>query len=236
MRRSLIAGLVATSVLLVPAAAWAHVTIDPGEAPKGGTDQEITLRVPNEDDQASTVMIDVKIPTDHPLLGVQVLDQPGWTFEVKTTKLAKPVTTDDGTITEAVSEIIWSDGTIEPGAYGDFRFIVGQLPEDADQLEFKTIQTYDDGTEVSWIEDPAPEGQPEPEHPAPVLQLVSDAGGSTTETTAPSSSTPAVTSSLATSDDVDSAKKIGMAGVAIGAIALIAGIGALVLSKRKTDE
>lgn len=236
MRRSFIAGLVATTVLLVPAAAWAHVTIDPGEAPKGGTDQEITLRVPNEDDSASTVKVDVKIPTDHPMLGIDVQTQPGWTFEVKTTKLAKPVTTDDGTITEAVSEITWSGGPIPPGGYGDFRFIVGQLPDDTDQLEFKTIQTYDDGKEVAWIQDPAPEGQPEPERPAPVLQLVAEPGGSTTATTAPSSSSPAVTSSQATSDDVDNAKKIGLAGVAIGAIALIAGIGALVLSKRKTDD
>jgi uncharacterized protein YcnI len=235
MRRSLIAGLVAAAVLLVPATAWAHVTVDPGEAPKGGTDQEITLRIPNEDESASTVKVDVKIPTDHPLLGIEVEAKPGWTFEVKTTKLATPITTDDGTITEAVSEIIWSGGTIPPGAYGDFRFIVGQLPDDTDQLELKTIQTYDGGKEVSWIEDPAAEGQPEPEFPAPVLTLVSGTGGSTTATTT-AGSTPEVSSSAATSDDVDSAKKIALAGVAIGAIALIAGIGALVLSKRKADE
>jgi hypothetical protein len=32
------------------------------------------------------------------------------------------------------------------------------------------VQGYSDGTEVAWI-DPTVDGQPEPEHPAPVLSL-----------------------------------------------------------------
>src|SRR4051794_8669459 len=224
MRRPLVAGLVALALVLVPAAAWAHVTISPGEAPKGGTDQEITLRVPNEDDTASTVKIEVKMPSDPPVLGVQIEDKPGWTTLWKTSKLAHPVTTDDGTITEAVSEIIWSKGNVAPGGYGDFRFLVGQLPDQGTQVVFKVIQTYSDGREVSWIDDPSPAGQPEPEHPAPVLTLVG-AGGSTTAAPAPDSGpnapTPTATAAAASKDDVDSAKTIALAGLAVGAIGLI---------------
>ncbi len=38
---------------------------------------------------------------------------------------------------------------------------------------FKAIQTYSDGTTVSWIETPAPGSTAEPDHPAPTLSLAS---------------------------------------------------------------
>ena len=41
-------------------------------------------------------------------------------------------------------------------------------------LEFKAIQTYSDGTSVSWIEDTV-KGAPAPEHPAPILKLTGKA-------------------------------------------------------------
>ena len=42
---------------------------------------------------------------------------PGWTVAVEKTKLAKPVTTDDGQVTEAVTKITWTatDGGLEAG-------------------------------------------------------------------------------------------------------------------------
>jgi hypothetical protein len=39
---------------------------------------------------------------------------------------------------------------------------------------FKAVQTYSDGTVVSWIE-PVVKGTPAPEHPAPVLRLAGHA-------------------------------------------------------------
>ncbi|WP_234369942.1 DUF1775 domain-containing protein, partial [Streptomyces acidiscabies] len=38
----------------------------------------------------------------------------------------------------------------------------GQLPEDAPKLEFKTLQTYDSGKVVRWIEE-AGQGDDDPE-------------------------------------------------------------------------
>ena len=239
MRRRAIAGLIAGTIMLAPAAAWAHVTVDPGEAPKGAADQELTFRVPNESDTASTTKIEMKLPTDHPMLGVSVASTPGWTAKVETTKLDTPVKTDDGEIDEVVSMITWSGGSIAPSEYGDFRIIAGELPDDADQLVFKVIQTYSDGSEVSWIEDPAPEGQEEPEHPAAVLALVSDSGSDSSSSSGSHHSgtdgaAPTVTAG-ASQDDVDQAKNLGLAGVAIGAIALIVAIGALVAARRGDD-
>ena len=82
---------------------------------------------------------------------------------------AEYLKTDDGTITDAVSEITWTGGKIAAGHYEDFDVAFGQLPEDTGQLVFKTLQTYSDGTIARWIEEP--QGGEEPENPAPVLKL-----------------------------------------------------------------
>ena len=73
MRRSVIATLVAAVVLLSPVAAWAHVEVEPAEAPKGGSDVTLTFPIPNEKADAGTVKVELQIPTDHPLLGVKAV-------------------------------------------------------------------------------------------------------------------------------------------------------------------
>src|SRR4029077_14285163 len=130
----------------------------------------LTFHVPNEEATANTVKVDIKIPTDHPIVNMPVAPVPGWTVSVKTVKLAKPVTTDDGKFTQAVSEVIWSGGKIAPGQFQDFSLSADPLPQGAGQLTFKTIQTYSNGDVVRWIDVAAP-GQPEPDHPAPLLTL-----------------------------------------------------------------
>jgi hypothetical protein len=57
-----------------------------------------------------------------------------------------------------------------------FNVLVGQLPSKPSKLVFKAIQTYSDGTVVSWIE-PIVKGTPEPEHPTPLLRLTKKAKG-----------------------------------------------------------
>lgn len=235
--------VVAALVLAIPAVASAHVVISPGTAPKGGTDVELSLRAPDESDTASTVGLDVQLPTDHPLLGVLVKPIPGWTAKVTTKKLAKPVKTDDGEITEAVSEINWTGGSVPPGEYQDFTITVGQLPSDADQLEFKAIQTYSDKSVVSWIEDTPANGE-EPEHPAPILKLTgsgsdtgSDAGSSATSAPAagsgPGSGSSGVTVAVARKSDVDSAKTFGIVGIVLGVVGIAIGAAALASARKR---
>ena len=64
---------------------------------------------------------------------------PGWDATVVTSKLAKPVTTDDGQITEAVSQITWTaTGVgIPPHQFGLFTVSVGQLPANTGKLASK---------------------------------------------------------------------------------------------------
>ncbi|GDY33172.1 YcnI family copper-binding membrane protein [Gandjariella thermophila] len=159
---------VAGAFLLQPLA-WAHVTVNPNTAVPGGYAKE-SFRVPNERDDASTVQVEVVFPTDHPLPSVSVADVPGWTSTVQKQKLPAPVKTDDGEVTEAVTSVIWRGGAVEPGHFQEFSVSVGPIPEDTDRLVFKALQTYSDGSVVRWIDVPQG-GGPEPEHPAPVLEV-----------------------------------------------------------------
>src|ERR1700761_6031152 len=110
MRKSrwvLAAGVAAVTLALGTVPAFAHVTVDAPGATQGGSDQIITFRVPTESDTASTTELKVALPTDTPIASVLVQPVPGWSFTETSTKLAHPIVTDDGDITEAVSEIDW---------------------------------------------------------------------------------------------------------------------------------
>jgi uncharacterized protein YcnI len=171
-------GVAGGVVVATASTAWAHVEIDPGSQPKGAT-VTFAFRVPDEEDQASTVRLDVQFPTDHPIANVLVQAKPGWTFTTQTAKLTKPIKTDDGTFTSAVTEISWvsAGGQIPPGGFDLFPVFGGPLPRNTSQLTFRAVQTYSNGDVVRWIELPT-KGAPAPDHPAPVLRLTKAATSS----------------------------------------------------------
>ncbi|MEW2166931.1 YcnI family protein [Streptomyces sp. NPDC007084] len=226
-RTGTVAALTMAGVLAAAGAAFAHVTVHPESYAKGATDGVLSFRVPNEEDTASTTKVQVFLPTDHPVLGVLVTPQAGWTAKVTTTKLKTPVKTDDGTITDAVSEITWTGGRIRHGEFQDFDVAFGQLPDDTGRLTFKTLQTYSDGNVVRWIEE-AKDGADEPENPAPVLTLTakgagaagSDAGSANTSTSSSSEDAKESTASDKASDST--ARSLGIAGLVVGVLGLLA--------------
>ncbi len=227
-RVATVAVLAAAGVLAGAGAAFAHVTVHPDSYPQGASDGTLTFRVPNEENAANTTKVDVFFPAAEPVASVLVAPVPGWTATVKTVKLAKPIVTDDGDITDAVSEVLWTGGRIAPGQYQDFTVAFGQLPTGTKQLVFKTLQTYSDGNVVRWI-DQTVEGQPEPEHPAPVLTLtaaVPDDGDSAAPSAAPgaaASSAPKDSSTAAASTAGDStARDLGIAALVVAVLALAA--------------
>src|SRR6185312_5523285 len=177
-RRRAVAGAVTIGV--VGAVFWlagpasAHVTVSASEATPGASDVVITFRVPTESDTASTTGLAVQLPTDTPIASVLVAPHPGWTDTVRTVNLKTPIHTDDGDISQAVSVVNWKANSpaagIKPGQFDEFVIIAGLLPK-VNSLTFKAIQTYSDGSQVAWIETPAPGSSAEPEHPAPVLSL-----------------------------------------------------------------
>jgi uncharacterized protein YcnI len=213
--------------LTMAGTASAHVTVVAPGVTAGASDATITFRVPDESDSASTVGLKVQLPTDHPIAGVLVSPMPGWTAKITNTKLSTPIKTDDGDITEVVSEIDWTADAgsgIKPGYFGQFSIIGGALPDDTSTLTFKAIQIYSDKSVVSWIDQAAPGSTAEPEHPAPTLTLPAasaSAGSSSVPTVAATPNAAATGStSYASNGKATAGLVLGVIGILLGAAAL----------------
>jgi uncharacterized protein len=238
-RVCVVGGAAALTVLGLSAPAFAHVTVaSEGAAAKGGY-AVIDFKVPNERDNASTTKLEVDFPVaDHPLASVAPQPVPGWTIKITKTKLAKPVASDDGKIDEAVSKVTWTaDGKgIEPGFFQKFPLSVGQLPENADQLTFKALQTYSNHEVVRWIEQQQ-KGQPEPENPAPVLELspaAQESGAQASSGNAATGAREKTTASAGTSGGSDTtARVLGIIGIVIGALGVAYGV---LAGRRRTSS
>ncbi|MFF8466301.1 YcnI family copper-binding membrane protein [Streptomyces griseus] len=242
-RIALAGGVAASTVLLIAGPAAAHVSVQPvGEAAKGGY-ATLNFKVPNERDQASTVKLEVNFPADHPLSSVTPQAVPGWKIDISKSKLDKPLEVHGKKITEAVSKVTWTadEGEIAPGYFQQFPVSVGALPEDADQLVFKAIQTYDNKEVVRWIEEPTAGGE-EPDSPAPVLKLTAaaedghgggaadDAGKTDDHKAADADASAKESSTAASSSSSDTtARTLGIIGIVIG----IGGIAFGVLAGRR---
>ncbi len=205
--------------------AFAHVTVQPASAAKGSY-STVSFKVPNEQESGDTTKLQVFFPTDEPLASVETQPVPGWTATVAKVKLAKPITTDDGQVTEAVASITWSGGRIRPGEFEQFPVSLGPLPSDAAKLTFKALQTYGKDQVVRWI-DVAQAGGAEPEHPAPTLTLTS-AKGDASDTTASATgrvSTPGASDAAAAGDGSDNtARVLAVVGIALGALGVGYGV------------
>jgi uncharacterized protein YcnI len=216
----------AAAVLVIAGAASAHVTVGSDDASQGGY-AVVTFRVPNETDNANTTKLQVFFPRTQPLASVSIQPHPGWSFRVKTTKLAKPISSDDGQVTQAVSEVTWTADSkataIRPGEFDQFVISAGPLPK-SPTMVFKALQTYSDGTIVRWI-DPTPAGGPEPEHPAPTLML----------TTATVDEAGATTSSGAGGSAGGSGRATAALVVSVVALLIALGAGAVVVLRRPTS-
>ncbi len=225
-------------VTALPAAA--HVTVQPGEANKGGY-AKLAFRVPNESATAGTIKLEVSFPQDTPFSSVRTKPLAGWTAAITKEQLATPIKQGEREITQVVRTVTWTAQPgvrIGPDEFTEFEISAGPLP-DADQLLLPAVQTYDDGKVVSWDAPPAAEGADEPDHPAPVLALVAaegdgHGGGSTDQAVAAGAeadSAPGDTQVASGQDDT--ARWLGGAGLAVGALGIGLAGGALLAGRRR---
>ncbi|GAA2315153.1 YcnI family protein [Streptomyces kunmingensis] len=235
-RAALVGAAAVSSVVLVSAPAFAHVSVQPeGAAAKGGY-AVVDFKVPNERDNAATTKLEVSFPTDHPLASVMPQPIPGWKAEVTKSKLDKPLEMHGEKITEAVSKVTWTatgsgaDKGVQPGYFQKFPVSIGALPTDADELVFKAIQTYDNKEVVRWIE-PQQKGEEEPENPAPTLALTAAAddehgasGASDDDKGDDKEATAASSTSSDSSDSDTTARVLGIVGIVIGAAGVAFGV------------
>ncbi|WP_426625628.1 YcnI family protein [Leifsonia sp. McL0607] len=217
--------------LATPLAASAHVHVDPDRAAVGGY-ATLTFTVPTESATAGTVKLEVDLPTDTPLGSVSYQPLAGWSTKVVTEKLAKPIKTDDGTVTEAPVTIIWTAEhgvQIAPGQFLQFVISAGAMP-DTGSIVLPTHQYYSDGTVVDWDEK-TPASGAEPEHPAPTVYIidappvgdVAATPGLLAAQTAVAPATPAAASPAAAATAIG----LGISGLVLGAIALVVSVLAL---------
>jgi uncharacterized protein YcnI len=160
---------VAAAALAVPAAASAHVTLQPREA-TAGSFSKMDVRVPNERDNKGTIKVDVRFPDGFYFLSYQKV--PGWKARVFKEKLDTPVNLDGFEVDEQFTRIVWrakkpKRDRIAPGQFQDFPLSV-RVPDGAagSQLVFRAFQTYQRGERVAWT------GAPDSEAPAPRVTLL----------------------------------------------------------------
>lgn len=226
--------LPAALALLAPVAAQAHVSLHPNEVPAGAF-ATLEIRVPNESEKANTVKLAVQVPPG--FIDVSPEYMPGWKPKILTSKLAKPVQTDDGEVTEQVKEIVWtgegSQGKIPPGQFLNFP-ISTEIPGKAgEELTFKVLQFYDDGEVTRWI------GPPSSEEPAPQIDVT--AAGGVLQDVAGSETAPPKAGAEASSESGESggvstancaSKGLAIAALVVGALGLLVGGAALFRSRR----
>ena len=222
----------ALGALAVPASAQAHVSLHPNTLPTG-SGPTVDIRVPNETSKARTVKVAVQIPPGFTFLVPEPV--PGWTSQVTTEKLAKPIKTDDGTVSEQPTEVVWTaaagKGT-PPAQFQNFPLEIVVPGKDGDVLSFKTVQTYSDGSVVRWID--AAEG----EHPAPPFNVPAVGGSFLQLPGAPGPPAPG-TSSAADAGEAKApapatvtkssgaSNGLGIAALVIAILALVAALAAL---------
>ena len=234
VRRPMLAAIAA--LLLAPAAAQAHVTVQPDTAPAGGFTR-LDVRVPNERDDAGTTKVDVQLPSG--FIAASYEPVPGWKVKLTRSEAEEPIDTGEGLKSDTqVSRITWTGdgdrGVIAPGEFQDFGLSL-KMPEGkaGDKLTFKALQTYDDGLVVRWI------GPEDADEPAPIVTLAAGSAGGGHGAPAASSgngSEPAPgnppAASASSSDDDGGTDTLSIVAVVLGALALIAALGALAAARR----
>lgn len=235
MSRSLSRALVGAAAGLalalgVPLAASAHVTVNPNTATPGSY-ATVNFRVPTESETASTVKVEVTLPTDTPFSAVLVQPVPGWTATVEKGAYPAPVEVDGNTLSDGPLKIVWQ---ADPGVgigqdqFQVFSAVLGPVP-DTGHVVLPAVQTYSDGEVVNWSATPDEVAADDTLEPAPVL-YINDTPPTTGHGASHGTATAAPDHDHAMSEASTSSTD-GSAGVALGLsiAALVIGIGGAVL-------
>jgi uncharacterized protein len=227
--------IVTVAVLLLPAAAQAHISLHPNTIPAGAF-ATLDVRVPGEQEGAYVKKVDMLFPPG--FTSAEYENVPGWKVNVVSEKLTTPIQTDTGPVNEQVSQVIWT-WTGPLGKVNNNQFVELPLslaiPDNlsGQALQFKTVQTYSNGQVVHWI-DPALDA----EHPAPRINVT--AKGGVIQDVAGKEAGPepgqlptASTQSRATAKSSSGASKsLGISALVVGALGLLIGLAALAGSRR----
>jgi periplasmic copper chaperone A len=218
-------GLAAGLLALSAAAASAHVDPDPAQV-TGGVRTTIGFTIEHGCEGSPTVDLSFEIPAG--VNDVVAQPVPGWSASVES----------------GVAR--WTGGSLPDDTEGTFSLELTP-PVAAGKLVFPLVQRCTSG-QLDWIEETV-EGQPEPEHPAPVVEVSQGTATTTppatdtpsTATTAPSTASTSEPSTTTTtvpvepaSDDDDSSPLPYVLG-GLAAVVVIGGGGYALSRSRQGD-
>ncbi len=167
MIRTFVRAAVAVAALTLAAPAFAHTTLEVGQA-KIGSSYKAVLRVPHGCNGEATNTVRVQIPEG--FFAVKPMPKPGWKLDVTTGAYANAYDNHGTSVTEGVKEIVWSGGELPDAFYDEFVFrgtFAGSLQPG--KFYFPVVQECANGEEA-WID---VTGDENAEMPAPALELVS---------------------------------------------------------------
>ncbi len=144
IKKIVISTIVISTLMLSATPAFAHVTVKPNEVGAAAF-QTFTVGVPVEKDIPTT---EIRLVIPDGLKYVTPNVKPGWTIDVKKTGEGEDA---------KVTEITWTGGTVPAGQRDEFMFSA-QVPASPTTVAWKAYQTYEDGTVVSWDQDPKAKG------------------------------------------------------------------------------
>ena len=147
IRIVVLAAVVAATTLISVGVAAAHVSVVPSSLPKGGF-QILSFSVPNEEEDANTVSVEVTVPTKYPIAFVSVKPMTGWTITTEKTTLREAG--EDRRRRRSPRRCRRSRGrrpraASNPASSTSSPISAGPLPTKPSKLEFKAVQTYSDG-------------------------------------------------------------------------------------------
>jgi len=225
------AATVTAAVVLTATPAAAHVEVESDNAQALAENAEISFLAQSESASAGITELRVVLPEGIAPADVTYEEGPkGWTF----------TTTDDGYTVKGPAVKIGEDA--------EYSITVRQLP-DAEELVFKTLQTYSDGRVDRWIELGESDGH---EHghdhgnSAPVLKLQPAAPGATPlspspgqTATEPASPAPTTENAEPSASPASEEKRADDGGLSTGAwigiaaaVLVVAGAGVHLLRRR----
>jgi periplasmic copper chaperone A len=219
-------GLGAAALALAAGPAAAHVDPDPTQV-TGGVPTTIGFTIEHGCEGSPTVEVSIEIPAG--VNDVVATPLPGWSESVES----------------GVAR--WTGGSLADDTEGSFALKLTP-PVAAGTLVFPLVQRCTSG-QLDWIEQTV-DGQPEPEHPAPVVEVTQGSESSTT-TSAPSttassttiapsttSTAPSTTTTVPvdTEDDDDDGSPLPYVLGGLAAVAVIGGGGYALYRNRGTGR
>jgi uncharacterized protein YcnI len=161
------------TLLALPVAADAHISLHPNTIPAGAF-VTLDVRVPGEEQGAYADKIIMQIPPGFTEIDTQNVS--GWTVHETIKDLKTPLQTSDGPVSQEISQITWTGnrsvlGRIDNGYFMQFPLSIAMPTAIAGKsLAFKTVEYYSNGVTAYWI------GPPSANYPAPTINITK-AGG-----------------------------------------------------------